>query len=106
MRPRSTSRFRRASCASWAGRCFMSSRDSAEDAQLVARIRDALARGEGELGIDVIVDAGVVTLRGVVQTTDRRSRLEVLSRVVSQGLSIVNEIAVLPPETPAAPETV
>ena len=84
----------------------MSNQSSAEDAHLVTLIRDALARGEGELGIDVIVDAGVVTLRGVVQTTDRRSRLEDLSRVVSQGLSVVNEITVRPPETPAAPETV
>ena len=84
----------------------MSDRNCADDAQLVTRIRDALARGEGELGIDVVVDAGVVTLRGVVQTTDRRFRLEALSRVVSQGLSVVNEITVLPPETPAAPETV
>ena len=83
----------------------MSDRDSAEDALLVARIRDALARGEGELGIDVIVVSGVVTLRGVVQTADRRFRLEALSRVVSQGLSVVNEITVRPPETPAAPET-
>ena len=84
----------------------MNEQSSAEDAQLVTRIRDALARGEGELGIDVIVVSGVVTLRGVVQTPDRRSRLEALSRVVSQGLSIVNEITVRPPETPAAPETV
>lgn len=84
----------------------MNEQSSAEDAQLVTRIRDALARGEGELGIDVIVVSGVVTLRGVVQTPDRRSRLEALSRVVSQGLSVVNEITVRPPETPAAPETV
>jgi osmotically-inducible protein OsmY len=84
----------------------MNEQSSAEDAQLVTRIRDALARGEGELGIDVTVIAGVVTLRGVVQTNDRRFRLEALSRVVSQGLSVVNEIAVQPPETPAAPETV
>lgn len=84
----------------------MNEQASAERAQLVTRIRDALARGEGELGIDVTVDAGVVTLRGVVQTNDRRWRLEALSRVVSQGLSVVNEITVCPPESPAAPETV
>jgi osmotically-inducible protein OsmY len=84
----------------------MSEQDAAACAQLVTRIRDALARGEGELGIDVIVDAGVVTLRGVVQTNDRRWRLEALSRVVSQGLSVVNEITVRPPESPATPETV
>jgi osmotically-inducible protein OsmY len=84
----------------------MNEQGSAERAQLVTRIRDALARGEGELGIDVTVDAGVVTLRGVVQTNDRRWRLEALSRVVSQGLSVVNEITVCPPESPAAPEAV
>jgi osmotically-inducible protein OsmY len=74
--------------------------------QLVTRIRDALARGEGELGIDVTVDSGAVTLRGVVQSNERRWRLEALSRVVSQGLSVVNEITVCPPQSPAAPETV
>ena len=84
----------------------MSERDAAERARLVTRIRDALARGEGELGVDVIVDGDVVTLRGVVQTNDRRWRLEALSRVVSQGLSVVNEITVCPPESPAAPERV
>jgi BON domain-containing protein len=85
----------------------MNEQGAAERAQLVTRIRDALARGEGELGIDVIVgDDHVVTLRGVVQTSDRRWRLEALSRVVSQGLSVVNEILVCPPESPAAPETV
>jgi osmotically-inducible protein OsmY len=84
----------------------MSDHGSAERAQLVTQIRDALARGEGELGIDVTVDAGVVTLRGVVQTHDRRWRLEALSRVVSRGLSVVNEITVRPPEAPTAPEAV
>jgi osmotically-inducible protein OsmY len=74
--------------------------------QLVTRIRAALARGEGELGIDVTVDSGAVTLRGVVQSNERRWRLEALSRVVSQGLSVVNEITVCPPQSPAAPETV
>ena len=78
---------------------------AAERVQLVARIRDALARGEGELGLDVIVEGRVVTLRGVVQTNERRFRIEALSRLVSQGLSIVNEITVCPPESSAAPET-
>jgi osmotically-inducible protein OsmY len=78
----------------------------AERAQLVTRIRDALARGEGELGIDVTVDAGVVILRGVVQSDDRRWRLETVSRLVSEGFAVVNEITVQPPESPAVPETV
>src|SRR5258705_11804315 len=80
MRRRWTWRFRSACCAASPGRCSMTEHGAAERAQLVTRIRDALARREGELGIDVIVEAGVVTLRGVVQTDGRRSRLEVLSR--------------------------
>ncbi len=79
---------------------------AAERAQLVARIRDALARGEGELGLDVTVDDdGVVTLRGVVQSNERRWRIEALSRLLSRGLLVVNEITVLPPESPDRPET-
>jgi hypothetical protein len=86
----------------------MTDASAAERAKLVTRIRDALARGEGELGIDVTVDGVVVILRGVVQTDDRRWRLEELSRLVSAGagFAVVNEITVQPPESPAMPETV
>ena len=77
---------------------------SAERAQLLARIRDALARGEGELGLDVIVEERVVKLRGVVQSQERLRRVEELSRLVSPGFSIVNEITVQPPERANAPE--
>jgi len=76
-----------------------------ESARLAARIRDALARAEGELGIDVAVDGAAVTLRGVVQTVERRWRIELLSREVSHGLAIQNEITVCPPGAPAAPES-
>ena len=77
---------------------------AAERAQLLARIRDALARGEGELGLDVIVEERVVTLRGVVQSQERLRRVEELSRLVSPGFSIVNEISVQPLERANAPE--
>jgi osmotically-inducible protein OsmY len=80
----------------------MTEHGAAERAQLVTRIRDALARREGELGIEVIVEAGVVTLRGIVQTDGRRSRLGSLSRRVSDGLVVVNEIEVCPPDPPPA----
>jgi osmotically-inducible protein OsmY len=73
-------------------------------AQLVARIRDALARGEGELGLDVTVEESVVTLHGVVQSQERLRRIEELSRLVSPGFSVRNEITVRPPESPAPPE--
>ena len=73
-------------------------------AELVARIRDALARGEGELGLDVTIEEDVVILRGVVQSHERFVRIEELSRLVSPGFSIRNEVSVRPPESPAPPE--
>jgi osmotically-inducible protein OsmY len=76
---------------------------AARRAQLVARIRDALARGEGELGLDVTVEESVVTLRGVVQSQERLQRIEELSRLVSPD-SVRNEITVRPPESPAPME--
>ncbi|HKA13847.1 MAG TPA: BON domain-containing protein [Myxococcota bacterium] len=76
----------------------------AERAQLVTRIRNALARSEGELGILVTVESDAVRLRGVVQSNERRWRIEALSRLVSQGLAVMNEITVCPPGSPAAPE--
>jgi len=82
----------------------MDDRGAADRAQLVARIRDALARGEGALGIDVLVDGAVVTLRGMVQTHERLLRIEELSRLVSPGFSVVNQITVCPPESSASPE--
>jgi len=78
---------------------------AAERAQLLAQIRGALVRSEGELGLDVTVDVGIVTLRGVVQTYERRARIEALSRRMSLGFSVKNEITVVPPELSAAPET-
>src|SRR5258705_8222 len=55
-------------------------------------------------GMQVTLDGASVTLRGVVQTNERKWRIESLSRMVSQGLSVVNEITVCPPGSPAAPE--
>jgi osmotically-inducible protein OsmY len=79
---------------------------SVERAQLVTRIRDALANGEGELGIRVDVERDVITLTGVVQTEERRRRVEELSRLVCTGYSIVNHIAVCPPGAPNPPEQI
>jgi hypothetical protein len=82
----------------------MDDRAAAERVQLVARIRDALARGEGELGLDVMIEEDVVILRGVVQSRERLLRVEELSRLVSPGYSVRNEITVCPPEASAPPE--
>ena len=76
-----------------------------ERVQLVTRIRDALAQAEGELGILVTVEADVVTLRGVVQNEERRVRLGALSRSVSHGFAVANEITVCAPDSPAPAES-
>jgi osmotically-inducible protein OsmY len=81
----------------------MSERASVERAELVTRIRAALASGEGELGIQVAVEAEVVTLRGVVQSDERRGRIEALSRAFAAGLPVANEITVVPPDLPDRP---
>ena len=81
----------------------MIERASAERVALVTRIRAALASGEGELGIQVAVEADVVTLRGVVQSHERRGRIEALSRTFAAGLAVANEIAVVPPAAPDRP---
>ena len=71
--------------------------------EIVTRIRAALASGEGELGIHVDVEAGVVTLRGVVQSHERRGRIEAVSRAFAAGFALANEIAVVPPDPPDRP---
>ena len=77
---------------------------AADRAWLAARIRDALARGEGELGIDVTFDGRVVTLHGVVQNQERRRRIEELTRLVARGFSVRSEVTVRPPAPPTVPE--
>ena len=81
----------------------MSVRALVEQDEIVTRIRAALASGEGELGIQVAVDAGVVTLRGVVQSHERRGRIEAVSRAFASGFTVANEIAVVPPDAPGGP---
>jgi hypothetical protein len=78
-------------------------RASLERAELVTRIRAALASGEGELGIEIAVEADVVTLRGVVQSHERRGRVEAVSRIFAGGLEVANEIAVVAPRAPDRP---
>jgi hypothetical protein len=81
----------------------MTARDALGRAGLVAQIRAALASAEGELGIHVAVEADVVTLRGVVQSDERRGRIEAVSRAFAAGLPVANEIAVVAPDAPDRP---
>ena len=81
----------------------MSEHTAIERAELITRIRAAIASGEGELGIQVDVESDVVTLRGVVQSDERRVRIEVVSRAFAAGLPVANEIAVVPPDAPDRP---
>jgi osmotically-inducible protein OsmY len=75
-----------------------------QPAHLVSRIREALAREEGELGIGVEVLRRVVFLTGVVASEERRERAEVHARKLCGEYAVVNEIAVRGPRACALPE--
>lgn len=72
---------------------------------LVQRMREALAREEAELGVTVGVAEGSVTLDGVVQTPERRARIESLCRALCEGYALANRIEVRPPVAPRPAET-
>lgn len=71
---------------------------------LVQRVREALAREEGELGVSVVVTPGAVSLSGVVQSAERRARIESLCRALCEGYALANRIEVRPPVAPEAAE--
>ena len=75
------------------------------DPYLTEHLREALAREEGELGITVHVGPDVVTLRGVVQTSGRRERIERLCRALCGAREVSNAIEVCPPRSPGNAET-
>jgi hypothetical protein len=72
---------------------------------LEQRVRDALAREEGELGITVSVTPHAIRLSGVVQTPARRARVELLCRRVGAGYEVENRIEVDPPTEAESAET-
>jgi hypothetical protein len=75
-----------------------------EPAYLLTRIRNGIASGTGDLGIDVEILHQSVFLSGVVPTEERRRRIETLVRSLCDGHEVVNEISVRPPLAPDEPE--
>jgi hypothetical protein len=75
-----------------------------EPVYLVQRLRDALARDEGELGLVVEVVHDHVFLRGVVPNEQRRRSAEETARRICPGYGIRNEIALCPPTAAEEPE--
>jgi osmotically-inducible protein OsmY len=71
---------------------------------LVARVRDELARAEAELGIAVEVIHDSVFLTGIVPSEERRLRAEAAARRIFVGYAVVNEISLCPPTAPGEPE--
>jgi hypothetical protein len=72
---------------------------------LEQRVRDALACEEGELGVTVSVTASGICITGVVQTRERRARIECVCRRIGNGYEVVNRIEVCPPSEPELAET-
>ena len=71
---------------------------------LVAHLREQLAREAGELGIEVVLVEDRIVLRGVVATAERRALAERIADSMRNGHTVVNEIRVLLPLEPEAPE--
>lgn len=64
---------------------------------LVAHLRDALADGEAELGIEVSVERNVVLISGVVATPERRDRAEARVRALCGDYVVESSIRVSRP---------
>jgi hypothetical protein len=75
-----------------------------ESTYLIAKIRGALAREAGELAVDIVVKADLVYLCGVVSSEEQRQRIEAAARPFCTAHELVNEIQILPPRAPEAPE--
>ena len=71
---------------------------------LVIHLREQLVREAGELGIEVELVGDRLVLRGVVATAERRALVEHIAGSMRNGHTVVNEIRVLPPTAPEAPE--
>ena len=71
-------------------------KDGAKNAGLTGRVKTALANDVGlkTLIINVDSDAGVVTLRGSVDSADTKSRAEQVAKKVDGVKSVKNELRV------------
>jgi hypothetical protein len=75
-----------------------------EPTYLITKIREALAREAGELAVDILVKADSIYLCGVVSSAEQRERIEAAASPFCTSHELVNEIQILPPRTPEAPE--
>jgi hypothetical protein len=75
-----------------------------EPEYLLSHLREQLAREAGELGIEVELVDGRLLLGGVVATAERRVLAERIAYAMGEGHEVVNEIRVVPPVGPEAPE--
>jgi hypothetical protein len=71
---------------------------------LVSHLREQFAREAGELAVDVELVEGCIRLAGVVTSSARRVELERIAESMSAGLTVLNEIRVVPPVHPAQRE--
>lgn len=76
-----------------------------ELAYLIERLREALARVEGELGVSIELRGRSVVLSGTLACEERRRRVEALARRLCAPCRVLSEIRVDLPGAAGAPES-
>jgi hypothetical protein len=69
-------------------------RETGEPERLVRRVREAVAEGSYELGIDVVVHADRIVLLGTAATPEQRAEIVRLAEEAASGYQIVDELRV------------
>jgi osmotically-inducible protein OsmY len=86
----------------------MPDRASEPEPYVEAHVREALARDDrvGELGLDVSVSDGTITLSGAVLSPERHDAILEVVRELVPDLTIVDQITVQPTHEAGEPEVV
>jgi hypothetical protein len=69
-------------------------REPGDPERLVRRVRDAVAEGSHELGIEVVVHADRIVLFGTAATPEQRAEIVRLADEAASGYEIVDELRV------------